>query len=260
MLTIYPATVTASRARVSKTCSSPAPGFSPSQHLNREGVGSLRPHPGRRPRRWRRRPAAAVGCTTDGLERQEPPSPPAQAWLRPGPPVLGTDHVNIAYGHPAREGPLGDRVASFKPPARSQLWLKITPPREPRAAGMAGPCIKHGPVGFLALNGFIQSTRGERVRGGIAWLPGGAEQPRLRLGPQPPPPLCARHPDPHGSPHTGRPGAAPCSQGPPRPSSRPPFMEKEELPWWDPDGPGFESCFSPHSSCAQVFVGASPHR
>lgn len=40
----------------------------------------------------------------------------------------------------------------------------------------------------------------------------------------------------------------------------PPFMEKEELPWWDPDGPGFESCFSPHSSCAQVFVGASPHR
>lgn len=222
LLTIYPETVTSSYARVSKTCSSPFPGFSLSQHLNRKGGSS----PGRRPRRCRRWPAALVGCTTDGLERQEPPSPPAQAGLRPVPPALGTDRVNIAYGHPAREGSLGDRVASFKPPARSQLWLKITPPWETRTASMAGPCIKHGPVGFPPLNGFIQSMRGERVMGEIAWLPGGTEQPRPPPGP-PASPLGAWHPGPRGSPHRGRPGAgwlgaAPCCQDPPRPFSGPP--------------------------------------
>lgn len=41
----------------------------------------------------------------------EPPTPPAAAPLEPAPPppppVLGTDCVNIASGHPAREGVLG---------------------------------------------------------------------------------------------------------------------------------------------------------
>lgn len=197
----------------------PFPGFSLSQHLNRKGVSS--------PWEAATQVSEMASCLS-WLHNRRPgatrtPSAPAPAGLRPVPPALGTDRVNIAYGHPAREGSLGDRVASFKPPARSQLWLKISPPWETCAAGMAGPCIKHGPVGFPPLNGFIQSTRGERVMGGITWLPGGTEQPRPPPGPPASPP-CAWHPGPRGTPHSGRPGvgwlgAAPCSQNPPRPFS-----------------------------------------